>query len=126
MLEKEYCGEFDAWIYLYTKEMGKLRAKARSVRKITSKLGSHLEPGLLVNVRLVSKSSDASLIRSFQIADALSGSRFYSDFQFLAVVKDLTLDLHSENAMWDFLLEGKPNIEKLLQISGFGSLEIGV
>jgi len=61
-------GEVDAAVTLYTKDFGKLTAKTKSLRKITSKLAGHLMPGNLVQVRLIEHGDGNGL----QILDALS------------------------------------------------------
>lgn len=55
--------EHDRAIDLYTKELGRVRALAKGLRKITSKLACHLQPLKFVRVRLIEK-------KSFQIVDA--------------------------------------------------------
>jgi recombinational DNA repair protein (RecF pathway) len=61
-------GEIDAAVTLYTKDFGKLTAKAKSFRKITSKLAGHLMPGNLVQVRLIEHGDGKAL----QVLDVLS------------------------------------------------------
>lgn len=70
VLEKQDLREQDSRVFLYTKDFGKIVAKATSSRKITSKLAAHLEPLNYVTVRLISK-GDAFEGRGFQVADAL-------------------------------------------------------
>jgi len=70
VLEKEDSGEQDSRIFLFTKDFGKLSAKATSARKITSKLAGHLEPLNYVTARLVSR-FDFLDSRSVQVIDAL-------------------------------------------------------
>jgi DNA repair protein RecO len=70
-LGKEDLGEYDSRVFLYTKDFGKVSAKATSVRKITSKLSAHIEPLSRVTVRLVSK-GDAFEGRGLQLVDALA------------------------------------------------------
>ncbi|MBI5306249.1 recombination protein O N-terminal domain-containing protein [Candidatus Wolfebacteria bacterium] len=65
VLDNEDMGEFDALITLYTAELGKVAAKAKSIRKISSKLAGHLQPLNFINARLIKKNS-------FQIVDALT------------------------------------------------------
>jgi recombinational DNA repair protein (RecF pathway) len=60
--------EVDAAVTLYTKGFGKLIAKAKSLRKITSKLSGHLVPGNIIRVRLIERGDGSSV----QILDALS------------------------------------------------------
>lgn len=70
VLDKEDLGEQDSRVFLYTKDFGKLAAKATSLRKITSKLAAHLEPLNYVAVRLVSR---GNLLEdgNFHLTDAL-------------------------------------------------------
>ena len=65
VLDKEDSGDLDARIILYTEDLGKITAKAKSVKRITSKLNGHLEPLNFIQVRLVEKNG-------FQIVDALT------------------------------------------------------
>ena len=61
-------GEFDEAVIVYTKDLGKISATVRSVRRIRSKLSAHLGIGTIANLRIIKKNS-------FQIVDALSISR---------------------------------------------------
>ena len=56
--------ELDVRVSLFTKKFGKLVARAKSVKKITSKLAGHLEPGNIIKIRLVEK-------KGLQLVDAL-------------------------------------------------------
>ncbi|MDO8429896.1 MAG: recombination protein O N-terminal domain-containing protein [bacterium] len=70
VLDKEDLGEYDSRVFLYTKEFGRIAAKATSLRKITSKIAGHLEPLNYVMARLISR-GDYFSGRGFQLADAL-------------------------------------------------------
>ncbi len=61
-------GELDAIITLYTRDFGRINARAKSIKKITSKLAGHLMPGNLVQIRLIERGEGGG----FQILDALS------------------------------------------------------
>ncbi len=56
----------DAQVILYTKDLGKVSAIAKSIRKITSKLAGHLRVGSLANVRLIDAGG------SYQLIDGLA------------------------------------------------------
>ena len=56
----------DAQVILYTKDLGKVSAVAKSIRKITSKLAGHLKVGSLVDVRLIDAGG------SYQLIDGLA------------------------------------------------------
>lgn len=64
ILDREPQGELNARVTLWSRKFGKLRGRATSLSKITSKLSAHLEPGILSNVRLVEN-------KNIQIVDAL-------------------------------------------------------
>lgn len=68
VLDIEDKGDLDAITTLYTKDFGRIRAKAKSLKKITSKLAGHLVPGNIVQVRLIERGDGGS----FQVVDALS------------------------------------------------------
>lgn len=61
-------GDMDLRVSLFTRKFGKLVAKVKSAKKITSKLAGHLQPGDLSRVRLVEKGG-------LQAVDALKSSR---------------------------------------------------
>ena len=72
-------GEADLLVTLYTKEVGKLRATARGVRKPTSKMVGHLEPLTHVELALARGKtldviSQAQVLQSFSdLKDRLEG-----------------------------------------------------
>ncbi|MEK7657802.1 MAG: DNA repair protein RecO [Patescibacteria group bacterium] len=68
VLDKMENKEADGTVVFYSFNLGKVSAKARSLKKITSKLSAHLEPLNFVNVRLIEKNG-------FQVADALTVNR---------------------------------------------------
>jgi len=69
VLGRDDLNEFDSRVDLYTERYGRLRAKAKSIRKSTSKLAGHLEPLMLSRVRLVDKND-------IIVVDSLSMDRF--------------------------------------------------
>jgi recombinational DNA repair protein (RecF pathway) len=60
--------EVDAAVTLYTKDLGKLTAKAKSLKKITSKLAGHLVPGNIVKIRFIERGDGGGM----QVLDAMS------------------------------------------------------
>ena len=113
ILDKDDLGDYDSRIYLYTREFGKISAKATSLRKITSKLSAYLEPLSYSNVRLV-YSRESFQSKDFQIVDALN----IDGFQYQAVppekIKEILQILQFinstvpegvfEHGLWDFLM----------------------
>lgn len=55
VLAKAPADNADAYYTLLTADLGKVNARATSVRKLTSRLAGHLEPGTLAIVRLVQR-----------------------------------------------------------------------
>ncbi|MEE8131512.1 MAG: recombination protein O N-terminal domain-containing protein [Candidatus Paceibacterota bacterium] len=129
VLDKKESGDFDTLISLYTKDLGKVVAKAKSIRKITSKLAGHLEPLNFVRVRLIEKNG-------FQVVDALaprqrkksraSIENFSKLLTLLQFIKETTFELQPDPYFWleirkilisDF--EGKTVYRNLLKILGF-------
>lgn len=118
VLDSENINEFDKLVYLYTEDFGKVVAKAKSVRKITSKLAAYLEPFNFIRVRLVGKNN-------FQIIDALNFDKMTVSPQNLAItqfIKETTFELQQDKKLWRFIRQSaKENFSyrPLLKIFGF-------
>lgn len=120
ILKKDFLGDFNATYTLFTKGHGKVTARATSVRKITSKLAAHLEPGLLSKIRLVARNGVLGTRSHFQVVDALLEQRLYTDHSFLDLVSGIALALHVDQSLWDFLVTGDTDNKRLLALCGFG------
>ena len=86
----------DYGLILYTKELGKMMATAKSIRKITSKLAGHLRSGNLVDVRLVDKGSH-------QLIDGLSEyvpERRAGLLRFLSFIDEMTPYGQQDLRLW--------------------------
>ena len=112
VLDREENGDLDAVLLIFTKKFGKLRAKAKSARKITSKLSSHLEPGNLSQVRLVEKNG-------FQITDALKHARLGVTPPDLYFLNQLIPEAEPDFLLWEALVEKKFNWQEILRILGW-------
>lgn len=120
ILDKNPERDHDAVLALYTEKLGKVTAHAKSLRKITAKLSAHTEPGMFSEVRLVGKnpfSSNAGL----RLADSLSTDKIFFDYEFLNLVKELTLEFHKDSEIWNFLLLRRPDREEIFRLCGFGA-----
>lgn len=103
VLDKIENKEADGMVIFYSFDLGKVSARARSVKKITSKLSAHLEPLNFVNVRLIEKNG-------FQVADALTVNRqpeLRSDPEILAkflriiqFIKTTTFELQPDHRLY--------------------------
>ena len=117
VLDKEPVAEADLQISLYTKDLGKITARAIGARKIVSKLASHLEPLNFVAVRLVQKNR-------FQVVDALkSGAlpRTQNTLAVLQLIKELSAEGQSDLEIWDLIKSGDLTGELALGALGFDS-----
>lgn len=113
VLGKEDSGEADSVAELYTREFGKIFAKIKSAKKITSKLSGHLEPFGAATVRLVGGKNDAGGRRIFHVADALRADNFplwrespealSLGFQILRFLRGFIWENQSEPDLWNFL-----------------------
>lgn len=123
ILDTEDSGDLDRIIYMYTSDLGKVKARAKSIRKITSKLAGHLEPLSLTKVRLVEKNGfqvvDAILIRQLpKSAEAISLTQF---------IKEMTFEGNQDKKLWlavkksfEDIKAKKFSFKPLLEILGFG------
>ena len=125
VLDKEEMGEYDSRVFFYTKELGKVSAKATSARKITSKLSAHLEPLNLIKLRLVHKNN-------FMITDALVIDNFTNwrqsanlgqVLEMLNFVKEMTFEGQDDYQLWttlkSVLYSSTISYISLLKVFGF-------
>ncbi len=100
VLKKGPLGDLDGRYTLFTKRFGKIVAKAKSSRKITSKLASHLEPGSIVKVRFIET-------KGIQLIDALKSARVAVSLSDLHFLNQLLPDAEPELALWELLVAGE-------------------
>ena len=108
VLGLEEVGEYDRRFFLYTRDFGKVVARATSIRKITSKLAGHMETGNLVIVRLANKSESDR----YQLTDALRVSRpslftgtFGTLFSILELFQRASPEGIPDQELWQWLLD---------------------
>ncbi len=106
VLDKEYIGDFDALISLYTPSQGKIVARAKSVRKITSKLSSALEPANLITARILATPHD-QIVDAFCLNHASNWRTSFESLreimEFLTFFKEITVEGVSEKPLWDII-----------------------
>ena len=113
MLDQENSGEFDKLIFLYTEDLGKVIAKAKSIRKITSKLASQLEPLNFVRVRLVEKNG-------FQVVDALAFDKVKVSqpvLELVRFIKEMTFELQPDRKFWLLIRRTFQNLKNYKKFS---------
>lgn len=112
VLDKMPLGDLDNRFFLFTKRFGKLVAKAKSGRKITSKLSPHLEPGNVAFVRLIEKNG-------LQVGDALKAGRVSADVPNLAALNAMLPESEPDERLWQALLAKEFNWPHVLKILGW-------
>jgi recombinational DNA repair protein (RecF pathway) len=116
VLAKRASGEFDARYTLFTKKFGKMTGRAKSSRKITSKLAGHLEPGSVVKVRFIEKSGT-------QIVDALATARADISQKDLAALDGLISEMDADASLWEQVSRGKISWVTIMKTLGWDPTE---
>ncbi len=93
VLDAAPAGESDTRFFLYTERYGRIVARGKSARKITSKLTPHLQVGNVASVRLVEKNG-------LRVADALKARRLPHAPHDLAVLNRLLHDAERDAGLW--------------------------
>ena len=112
VLGKRFSGDCDNRYALFTRRFGKVSARAKSARKITSKLAGHLEPGNVIRVRLIEKNG-------LQIADALKETRLEVALEDLSLLSDLLPEGEAEPALWAHCRAGIFAWRNILRVLGW-------
>ncbi len=112
ILEREPIGDLDIRVTFLGKQFGKITAKAKSARKITSKLSAHLEPSFLSKVRFIEKNGT-------QIVDALKIGRISVGLLDLLRLAKVLHDGEASNKLWNSLKTGELNWPQTLGILGW-------
>lgn len=112
VLHGEPQGDLDVRFSLFTRRFGKMIAKAKSARKITSKLSPHLTLGNIVKARIVEKGG-------YQLVDALKQSATALDLVTLASLNRLLSESGPEPELWHLLSGGSFSWARALRILGW-------
>jgi recombinational DNA repair protein (RecF pathway) len=112
VLHAEPKGEADHRVSLFTKRFGKISAKAKSTRKITSKLAAHLQPGNVIEARIV-------YVGGHQVVDALKSSRLPIDPNALYQLNRLLAEQEREGELWTHLTEDEFSWKNVLRLLGW-------
>lgn len=116
VLDREDANGFDSRYSIYAKGFGKFLAKATSARKITSKLAPHLEPGNLVQIRVVGNGH-------FQVVDVLKSSRIEVRCSDLYLLNQLLPDQDFEFGIWEMLVDVRDDrMDRNVRVEGGGNI----
>lgn len=116
VLNREDSNEVDSRFSIYAKGYGKFFAKAKSARKILSKLSGHLEPGSLVKIRLVGNGG-------LQVVDALKFGKVAVGAPDLHLLNRLLPEQDFDFGIWEMLV-GSPSASSGLKFSWPKALKI--
>jgi len=124
VLDRTPSGELDEVVSIFTKDLGKVAAFAKSSRKITSRLSGHLKPGRYLQLRLVEKNK-------LQLVDALSRPSLANPRKLLLFLHFLNRLLPERDAdlkLWHLVRAvisrgefGAADYRRLIESLGFGS-----
>jgi hypothetical protein len=116
VLKSEPRGDLDARVSVFTRRYGKLIGKAKSTRKITSKLVGHLQPGNLIKVRAVERGG-------LQIVDALKTDKLMVSVPDLHSLNELLAEFQPDESLWNLLAQGDFQWTEILRILGWDPSE---
>jgi len=116
VLDLDFNGDMDLRVSLFTLNFGKIIAKVKSARKITSKLRGHIEPANLVLYRIVSK-------RGFQLVDVLKQKKLNLDIKNLYLLDKILIELENEKNLYFDLKREKFDWNRILKILGWDPKE---
>ena len=112
VLSRDTNGDLDCRFSIFTKKYGKIVVRAKSIRKITSKLSGHLMPGNIVAARVVEKNG-------LQIVDALKKGKIKIDYRDLNFLRGLMADFESDPGLWNLICGSGFNWVSALKILGW-------
>ena len=112
VLHQEYNGDLDSRCAIFTKHFGKISGKVKSVRRITSKLAGHLQPGNRVTVRFVETGG-------LQLVDALKEAKQNLTPADLYFLDRLLAEGEPDFALWQELTAAKFDWRRVLKILGW-------
>jgi len=93
VLDKMARNDADARYAFFTQRYGKIAARAKSSRKIVSKLAGHLEPGTLAAVRIIEQ-------HGAQVVDALSAGAVAIPMRDLSALSNLLPEWQPDAELW--------------------------
>lgn len=118
VLATETSGEQDTRFSVFTEKYGKLVARAKSTRKITSKLAAHLQPGSISTVRFVEQ-------KGLQLVDALRIRKVAIRAPDLFYIDQMVHEAEPDLELWNALTENNFSWSLLLQVLGWDPAHAG-
>ena len=112
VLDREPLHELDFRLSVFTKRRGKIVAKAKSARKILSKLSGHLVPGAVAQIRFVERNG-------LQLVDALKIGTASASVTDLRALNAILADGEPDPLLWRQLEGGSFDWGTVLKILGW-------
>ncbi|MBI3442241.1 MAG: DNA repair protein RecO [Candidatus Sungbacteria bacterium] len=108
-MNKTSYGEYDALYDIYTKEFGKIRGRAQSVKKEGAKLKGHLEPLSMVRVTFVlgkrgERLTHATMTRFWE-GMRQNPEKLFAALRIAALMNERSFPGQKDAALWELLLE---------------------
>ena len=108
VLERKDVNEVDGLIYFFTEDLGRLVARAKSIRKIKSKLSGHLQPLNFIKIRFVKLAGPND---GFSVVDCLDDEEMshyktkerHDLLPIIAFLNKSAFDLQTDRRLWFFL-----------------------
>lgn len=116
VLDREEAGDLDFRVSFFTRRYGKIIAKAKSARKITSKLSGHLNAGNIVQARFVEKGN-------LQVVDALKSGRLDLEPPDLYFLNRILAEGDADARLWQTLISGEFRWPEILKALGWDPQE---
>lgn len=108
VLSREHRGDFDDMVSFFTEDLGKVRARAISIRKITSKLSGHLQPMRFVKVRLaLRRGGDGYVVIDSILDGSMIPYKTYARrdlLPFISFINAHVLEFQTDRELWFFLI----------------------
>lgn len=112
VLDAAPVGEADTRFSLFTERFGRIVARAKSARKITSKLTPHLQVGDVADVRIVEKNG-------LRLADALKSRRLPHAPNDLRMLNRMMHDAERDSGLWQTLQSPAYDWRAMLKLLGW-------
>ena len=118
VLDKEPTYDAHVRVHLYTRHMGKISARATSARKITAKLGPHLEPLMVSMIQFAERGHLPQLTDAVQVA-TLPRERLDA----LRIVQALAPEHEPDPELWSLLISPREVTNgRVLAVLGYDPL----
>jgi DNA repair protein RecO (recombination protein O) len=116
VLTRRDMGEADRLLTIFSRTLGKQRVLAKGVRRPTSRMGAHIEPGRIALLYLVERRSlplvtQASTQELF-LSPAADLREFQDLFQLLQIVERLTEDGQRDSRLYDLVVSALRHIRQ--------------